>query len=83
MATKKIMVVPCMVNMRLKTCGETKLLCGIHQLDANDCGFNAANDEKEQGEQYVENAQPLVIDGESPNRARFQPMDGWRLLRFE
>ena len=28
MATKKIMVVPCIVNMRLKTCGETKSLCG-------------------------------------------------------
>ena len=28
MTTKKIMVVPCMVNMRLKTCGETKSLCG-------------------------------------------------------
>ena len=27
-ATKKIMVVPCMVNMRLNTCGETKSLCG-------------------------------------------------------
>ncbi len=28
MATKKIIVVPCMVNMRLKTWGETKSLCG-------------------------------------------------------
>ena len=27
MATKKTMVVPCIVNMRLKTCGETKWLC--------------------------------------------------------
>ena len=27
-AKKKIMVVPCIVNIRLKTCGETKLLSG-------------------------------------------------------
>ncbi len=27
MITKKIMVVPCRVNMRLKTWGETKSLC--------------------------------------------------------
>ena len=27
MTTKKIIVVPCIVNIRLKTCGETKLLC--------------------------------------------------------
>ena len=28
MATKKIIVVPCIVNIRLKTCGDTKSLCG-------------------------------------------------------
>ncbi len=28
MATKKIIVVPCIVNIRLKTWGETKSLCG-------------------------------------------------------
>jgi hypothetical protein len=28
MATKKIIVVPCMVNIWLNTCGETKPLCG-------------------------------------------------------
>ena len=27
-ATKKIIVVPCIVNSRLKTCGETKVWCG-------------------------------------------------------
>ena len=41
MTTKKIIVVPCIVNMRLKTCGETKSLCGIHQLDADDEGFDS------------------------------------------
>jgi hypothetical protein len=29
MITKKIMVVPCIVNNRLKTWGETKSLCGL------------------------------------------------------
>ena len=28
MATKKIIVVPCIVNIRLNTCGDTKSLCG-------------------------------------------------------
>ncbi len=27
MATKKIIVVPCMVNIRLNTCGDTKSVC--------------------------------------------------------
>jgi hypothetical protein len=27
-AKKKIIVVPCIVNSRLKTCGDTKSLCG-------------------------------------------------------
>src|SRR6266404_7168087 len=29
MATKKIIVVPCIVNMRLKTSGDTKSLCAV------------------------------------------------------
>ena len=28
MAKKKIIVVPCIVNIRLKTCGDMKSLCG-------------------------------------------------------
>ena len=43
MATKKIIVVPCIVNIRLNTCGDTKSLCGyinwmrmIERLDAGD-----------------------------------------------
>ena len=28
MAKKKIIVVPCIVNIRLNTCGDTKSLCG-------------------------------------------------------
>ena len=74
MATKKIMVVPCMVNMRLKTCGETKLLCEMHQLDANDERFDSADHEKQQSVENVENAEPLVIDRGHPLVKRRRPM---------
>ena len=46
---EKIMVVPCMVNMRLKTSGETKLLCA-HQLDAHDQCLDSADHEKQQAD---------------------------------
>ena len=48
MPTKKTIVVPCIVNMRLKTCGETKSLCGTHELDAHDRRFNPADHEEDQ-----------------------------------
>ncbi len=47
MATKKIMVVPCIVNMRLNTCGETKCRMGNGQLDAHDGCFDSADDEEQ------------------------------------
>jgi hypothetical protein len=59
MATKKIIVVPCIVNIRLKTCGETKLLCAC--LDANDQRFKTGDHEVGQGVQDIENADPFVI----------------------
>ena len=48
MATKKIIVVPCMVNMRLNTCGETKSIVRTNQLDAHDRRFNPADHQENQ-----------------------------------
>ena len=72
MATKKIIVVPCMVNMRLKTCGETKSLCGTNQLDPHDRRFDPADHEKNKRIEDVHDAQTLVIDGRDP---LVQPID--------
>ena len=46
MPTKKTMVVPCMVNRRLKTCGETKSIVREHQLNANDERFDPGDNQK-------------------------------------
>ena len=66
MTTKKIIVVPCIVNMRLKTSGETKWLCGTIELYPHDRRFDTANDEKHQPVDDVENPQLLVIHGDNP-----------------
>ena len=73
MATKKIMVVPCIVNIRLKTCGETKLLCGYINWMRMMSGFDSGDDEKEQGINDVENTEPLVIDRGHPLVERLDP----------
>ena len=66
MATKKIMVVPCMVNRRLKTWGETKSLCGrISWMRIIVASIPPIN-KKDQGINDVQNAQALVINGGNP-----------------
>jgi hypothetical protein len=36
MAMKKIIVVPCIVNMRLNTCGDTTVVVRKHELEPAD-----------------------------------------------
>ncbi len=60
------MVVPCMVNNWLKTCGETKWLCGNGQLDAHHRGFQPADHQKQDAVEDVHQAEFLVIDRDDP-----------------
>jgi hypothetical protein len=64
MTMKKIIVVPCIVIMRLKTWGE--LIVRNDQLYPHDGGFNTANYEKYECVDDVENTQLLVVDGDDP-----------------
>ena len=66
MATKKIMVVPCIVNIRLKTCGETKSLCGPMSWIRMMVASTPADHQKHQRIKDVQDAQPFVIDGGDP-----------------
>ncbi len=66
MATKKIIVVPCIVNIRLNTSGDTKSLCGTDELDPHDGRFHAAEDEEQQRVKDVQKPEPFVIDRRHP-----------------
>ena len=73
MATKKTMVVPCMVNMRLKTCGETKSLCGCISWMRMMMASTPATTRKNRRIDDVENSQPLVINRGHPPVKRVNP----------
>ncbi len=48
MPTKKTIVVPCIVNSRLKTCGDTKSLWGTASWMRMIVRLDAADDEEDQ-----------------------------------
>ena len=66
MATKKTMVVPCMVNMRLKTCGRNKMIVGNGKLNAHDASLRSRHNQKEQRIDDIHQAELLVIDRSHP-----------------
>ena len=71
--TKKIIVVPCMVNIRLKTCGDTKSLCGYISWMRMIDRLQSRDHEEAERVEDVEDAQPLVIDGGDPVVQRVDP----------
>ena len=75
MATKKIIVVPCIVNRRLKTCGETKWLCGTMSWMRMIVASIPPITRNDQRVDDVHDAQPLVIDGGHPF---VEPVHEWR-----
>ena len=88
MPTKKTMVVPCIVNMRLKTCGETRLFSRNRKLKAHHDGFQARDYKKHQRITDVHQADLLVVDGGDPavqhlqrERACFRRWMSDRLVR--
>ena len=62
MPTKKTIVVPCIVNSRLKTCGETKSLCGAINWMRIAAASSPPTRKHQEREADVQDADPLVID---------------------
>ena len=60
------MVVPCMVNSWLKTCGRDEMVVRNRQLDAHDRRFQAADHEEQDAVEDVHQAELLVIDRDDP-----------------
>ena len=80
MPTKNTIVVPCMVNMRLKACGGNEVIVRHHQLDTNHCRLQAGGDEEQQRDDDIHQAELLVVDGENPFAQEAGPES---LLRVE
>ena len=53
--------------------GRNKVVVRIHQLDANDDGFDSTDDKKGQGVEDVQNAQLFVINRGHPLVERLDP----------
>jgi hypothetical protein len=66
------MVVPCIVNMRLKTCGDTKLLCEC-KLDTDDERLDPTHREEEQRVNDVQNPESFMIHRRQPFVERINP----------
>ena len=66
MTTRKIIVVPCMVNNWLNVSGCEKVVVRDGKLQAYEKRFDSADDEKDQAGQHVKNGDALVVDGRYP-----------------
>ena len=66
MATKKIIVVPCIVNIWLKTSGPRAFDSRPEQLPAHGQRLDAGDDEEDYRHEHVHDADLLVIDRRHP-----------------
>ena len=66
MPMKKTIVVPCIVNSWLKVSGPRNVVARPEQLQADQQGLAAADDQEDHGHQDVHDADLLVIDGGHP-----------------
>ena len=66
MPMKKTIVVPCIVNRPVERVRPDKVTPRIEQLQADQQGLNAADDQEQHGHQDIHDADLLVIDGGDP-----------------
>ena len=57
-----------------------KIVVRMHQLDANDQGFDSTDHQEQQGGEDVEDAQPLVIDRGHPLVKLVSPWPSFTLV---